>query len=1000
MATFTGTDEADTLAGGAGADTLIGGAGNDTYIVDSLGEVVVEEAGGGIDRIVASVLDGDDSYSLALWSQVEDLRYSGGQAATLLGNGAANRIEANAATSTADQLSGGAGNDSLFGFGGADMLAGGLGDDLLDGGSGADRLIGGAGNDTYVIDSAGDRVAELAGGGRDQIRSGIAFDLGQDWASEIEDLTYTGAIAAGLGGNDLDNRLTSLGAAADSLFGGAGNDTLAGGGGADTLTGGLGDDYYRIGIGDVVIEALGEGRDTYEGQRTTIASGGAATTIENLIFTGTGAATLTGNGLANLIEGGTGANTVNGGLGDDTLAGGAGADLLNGGEGNDRLFGGALPGLVLGRDRVNDSSIDQLAGGQGNDTYVVSDTQDVVIEGALEGSRDVVVSAVSNRITRYANVEALILEDGSSAYSATGGGAGDLLIGNDGDNLVSGGLGHDTLAGWGLATAAGSADILLGGAGNDVLLARSLFGSAGRVDLTVDGGTGNDLYVIGPDVALSGWDEAGTDTAIVHGSASLAQLSGIERIYLYGAAGGPEAEAHAAMIAAFAALSGGDALDLAALEAGRDVTGNALANSIFGNALGNQLSGGAGDDTIRGGNGDDTLTGGTGIDLLIGGAGNDSYHLDTGDLLSETASGGFDRLYSATLASNAAFGAYANIEGWLYTGAASVSLHRGVANLSADLLGGGSGNDTLRGYGGDDTLSGGSGNDILTGDAGNDALLGAAGDDTLSGGDDEDSLDGGLGADLLSGDLGDDRLDGGGGDDLLSGAAGVDTLAGGSGNDTLEGGENSDRLVGGAGNDVIAFGDVTVDATVSGDHLFGDDPDNPGMAGADEFRLQAIGAGSAVSETFSGSGIFRFAGGATIGDFEQGKDRIGVAASLLGNLDGAVDGSSDVVSGASTFSATDEIIFFRSDAAEAFAAAPEAFLTPINAATLTPILVSADAAIAVNVTRLLVFDDGTNSAVFLFQSANGDAAVTIDEIYLATVVTGSDALQLSDFFLF
>jgi hypothetical protein len=54
----------------------------------------------------------------------------------------------------------------------------------------------------------------------------------------------------------------------------------------------------------------------------------------------------------------------------------------------------------------------------------------------------------------------------------------------------------------------------------------------------------------------------------------------------------------------------------------------------------------------------------------------------------------------------------------------------------------------------------------------------------------------------------------------------------------------------------------------------------------------------------------------------------------------------------------------------------------------------------VNTTKLFVADDGSNSAVFLFQSANGDAQVTIDELYLLSVVTGQGALTVSDFVLF
>ena len=81
---------------------MAGGAGDDTYFIDDPGDVVVEDAGGGIDTVVVSVgLD-------AAPTNIEDVQLVGGGHA----------------------LTGNAGDNTLSGNGGDDTLDGGRGDDL------------------------------------------------------------------------------------------------------------------------------------------------------------------------------------------------------------------------------------------------------------------------------------------------------------------------------------------------------------------------------------------------------------------------------------------------------------------------------------------------------------------------------------------------------------------------------------------------------------------------------------------------------------------------------------------------------------------------------------------------------------------------------------------------------------------------------------------------------------------------------------------------------
>jgi Ca2+-binding RTX toxin-like protein len=132
--TVTGSPGADVLDGGAGADTLAGGAGRDTYIVDDVGDVVLEQAGGGIDTVIASA-------GFALADHVEHLTLTGSASAGW-GNGLANRIFGND------------GANVLDGLGGGDTLYGGLGADLLQGGDGGDGYVYAAGDgDDTIIDT-------------------------------------------------------------------------------------------------------------------------------------------------------------------------------------------------------------------------------------------------------------------------------------------------------------------------------------------------------------------------------------------------------------------------------------------------------------------------------------------------------------------------------------------------------------------------------------------------------------------------------------------------------------------------------------------------------------------------------------------------------------------------------------------------------------------------------------------------------------------------------
>lgn len=236
-------------------------------------------------------------------------------------------------TSKAETLKGTASLDEISGLAGNDILNGLGGNDTLDGGTGDDKLYGGAGDDIYIVDSAADKVFELASEGIDLVKASASFAM----AANIENLLLTGTAAINGTGNAGANTLTGN-SGANVLKGLGGNDTLDGGAGADSLYGGQGDDTYLVdAAGDKVIELTGEGTDTVKAG-VSFALGAF---VENLLLTGTGAIGGTGNALANTLTGNGANNTLRGLAGNDVLSGGAGLDVLIGGAGMDTLTGGA-----------------------------------------------------------------------------------------------------------------------------------------------------------------------------------------------------------------------------------------------------------------------------------------------------------------------------------------------------------------------------------------------------------------------------------------------------------------------------------------------------------------------------------------------------------------------------------------------------------------------------------------------------------------------------------
>jgi Ca2+-binding RTX toxin-like protein len=420
--TLYGLGGHDQLDGGTGNDFLFGGLGDDTFIVDSMGDITVELAGGGYDRILAST-----TYRLQTDAEIELLsaaNQNGTAALDLRGNSFSQTIIGN---NGANVLEGGGGNDTLYGL---------SGNDQLDGGAGNDQLIGGLGDDVYVVDSLNDAVIERAGEGYDRILASTTYRLQADAQIELLSAASQNDTAAlDLRGNAFSQTIIGNnganvlegGGGNDTLYGLSGNDQLDGGAGNDQLIGGLGDDVYVVdSLNDVVIERADEGYDRVLASTTYQLQAGSA--IELILAAdqlGNATMTLRGNEFNQTIIGNDGTNLLDGGGGNDTLYGLGGNDTLDGGAGNDQLIGGDGANRFQFSTALGSDNIDRILDWQNGNSIAL----DTAIFTTLSGGA-LSVDAFRTGTAAQDSDDRLIYDQasGSLYYDADGNSSGEAAL--------------------------------------------------------------------------------------------------------------------------------------------------------------------------------------------------------------------------------------------------------------------------------------------------------------------------------------------------------------------------------------------------------------------------------------------------------------------------------------------------------------------------------------------------------------------------------------------
>lgn len=341
-----------------------------------------------------------------------------------------------------------------------------------------------------------------------------------------------------------------------------------------------------------------------------------------------------------------------------------------------------------------------------------SATADTIInEGVIRGGGIFLAEGRDTYYGRNGFVERLIAL-GADDDRAFGGAGSEYFAGEEGDDIIDGGAGQDTVLIKGvLPDTTATVDLRISGPqdtgegfdtfisienvtvlmGNYNLIGNDLENvlAGGRDKDTLDGGGGNDTLFggFGDDVFNGG---SSIDTVTF--------TAPYMSTFVYG-----ETVGAVVNLAISDAQNTGYGVDrFSSIE---NLIGTSFGDTFTGNSAANTFTGKGGNDTLDGAGGNDTLVQevGDGNDRLVGGSGIDTVK------------------FSGTV------GATIN----LALTSAQVTAYGSDILIGIENLSGGSGHDRFTGNSAANTLNGGAGNDTLDGGAGKDVLTGGSGRDTF-----------------------------------------------------------------------------------------------------------------------------------------------------------------------------------------------------------------------------------------------------------------------------